>query len=178
MRIRGTQKNFSPGRGFTLVEILMVVVILGLVGAIVIPQVGSRNDIIVAAAARVVVADLIYAQNRAINSQQKQYIIFSGQTYSLQTKSGSTMTTIKNPITHNNYSQAFSVNGTTFERVKINQSKFGAAGSMAYDELGSPLAFDGTNTTALISAGTIQLSCGSASLTINVQPFTGETTVQ
>src|SRR5215475_9916349 len=55
-------------RGFTLVEILAVVVILGIASAIIIPQIGSRDDMKAAAAARVLIADLIYAQNLAISS--------------------------------------------------------------------------------------------------------------
>ena len=39
-------------RGFTLAEILVVVVILGLVSAVVVPQIGSRSDLRCAAGAR------------------------------------------------------------------------------------------------------------------------------
>src|SRR3954452_15878826 len=71
------------GRGFTLVEILMVVLILGIASAIIIPGLGSRDDLRCAAAARVVMSDLIYAQNRAIALQKKHYVRFSGQQYSV-----------------------------------------------------------------------------------------------
>src|SRR5437764_11847528 len=91
-------------RGFTLVEILMVVTILAIASAIIVPQIGTRDDLKQAAGARVVMADLIWAQNRAISTQQKQYIIFSGQSYTLWYKD-STGTLQKNsqPVTHNEY---------------------------------------------------------------------------
>ena len=60
------RRPFGSRRGFTLVEILCVVVILGIASAIIIPQLGTHDDMKVAAAARTVMADLIYAQNTAI----------------------------------------------------------------------------------------------------------------
>src|SRR4051812_1277839 len=61
---------------FTLVEILMVVIILGIASAVIVPNLGTRNDMNVAAAARVVMADLMYAQNRAIVTQSMTYVQF------------------------------------------------------------------------------------------------------
>src|SRR5256885_4391767 len=70
---------------FTLVEILVVVIILGIASAVIVPNLGTRYDLNVAAAARVVMADLMYAQNRAIVTQSMQYVPFdtAGQKYSL-----------------------------------------------------------------------------------------------
>src|SRR5947207_2842939 len=50
-------------RAFTLVEILAVVVIIGIASAIIIPQIGTRDDMRNTAAVRIIVADLIYAAN-------------------------------------------------------------------------------------------------------------------
>ena len=54
---------------------------------------------------------------------------------------------------------------------------------IGFDELGSPFGFDpspgpGGTITSLTSSGTIGISAGNASLTISIEPFTGETTVQ
>src|SRR3954464_12495919 len=62
---------------FTLVEILVVVIILGIAGAIIVPSLGSRDDLKAAAAARVIMADLIYTQNLAITSQGNRYMAFN-----------------------------------------------------------------------------------------------------
>src|SRR5688500_8415136 len=77
--------------GFTLVEILAVIVILGIASAIVIPQIGTRDDMRVKAASRTLIADLIYAQNLAISTGQVVYVRFdvAGNSYSLLTNPSS-----------------------------------------------------------------------------------------
>src|SRR5438874_1095241 len=74
-------------KGFTLVEILMVVVIMGIAAAVVVPQLSSRDDLKVAGAARMLMADLIYAQNRAISMQATHYVAFdtTNKNYSVLT---------------------------------------------------------------------------------------------
>ena len=64
--------------GFTLVEILVVVIILGIAGAIIVPSIGTRNDLKAAAAARVIMADLIYTQNLAIMQRLAPLYWWSG----------------------------------------------------------------------------------------------------
>src|SRR6476620_3484156 len=63
-------------RAFTLIEILCCVVILGIISAIIIPSIGSSDDLKVTAAARPVMSDLIYCQARAISTQARQYVVF------------------------------------------------------------------------------------------------------
>src|SRR5436305_12238070 len=70
-------RNPKQASAFTLIEILVVVIILGIASAIIIPQIGTRDDINCTAGARVVMADLIYAQNRAIVTQKKHYLDFT-----------------------------------------------------------------------------------------------------
>src|SRR5205809_396269 len=100
MYIRG-----SIHKGFTLVEIL-VVVILGIAGAIIVPSIGTRDDLKAAAAARVIMADLIYTQNLSITSQGNRYIAFdtAGQKYQVNDSAGAV---IQHPVNHVPYVQKF-----------------------------------------------------------------------
>src|SRR5258705_9768438 len=71
--------------GFTLVEIVMVVIILGIASAVIVPNLGTRNDMNVAAAARVIMADLVYLQNQTNVTQAMHYVAINvaGQSYSI-----------------------------------------------------------------------------------------------
>jgi prepilin-type N-terminal cleavage/methylation domain-containing protein len=148
-------------RAFTLVEILAVVVILGIAAAMVIPQMGSRDDLKAKAVARMVVADLLYAQNMSISTQTPHYVRFDSNTaavaanrnsYRVITAPTSTNTTdygtrVKHPVTKDD---AFVVrvgpNGDSRTRdVTLDVVRFHGADAtyqneftIGFDELGSP----------------------------------------
>ncbi len=69
--VRSARRLPAVAWGFTLVEILVVVVILGIAAAIVVPAISSTSDLTLAAAARHLVADLEYAKNLALTKQRK-----------------------------------------------------------------------------------------------------------
>jgi len=169
-------------RAFTLVEILTVVVILGIASAIVVPQLGSRDDLRAASATRQVMADLIYAQSRAISTQHKHYIEFAGNQYTISSRpdDSSSLTTITHPITKEPYVQTVGVANTPLEKVKINSINFASTSWVCFDEFGAPFTYDpNTNTlTTMSSIGTIEIGCGTEKLTISVEPYTGDTNVQ
>jgi len=170
----------SRTRGFTLIEILCVVVILGIASAIIIPQIGSRDDLVAASAARVIMADMIYAQNRAIVTQQSQYVSLTSSQYTLMQKDASSvLQSITNPVTQEPYTTVFGGTTSAFKSVSIDSWSLGGPSVIGFDELGSPFAYDVSTATAtpLTSAGTIVVKVGSASLTISIEPFTGEATV-
>src|SRR5213592_1024430 len=100
------QAAILRARGFTLVEILVVVIILGIARAIIVPSIGSRNDLKAAAAARVIMADLIYTQNLAITSQGNRYMAFDvvNQQYSVTDSAGGIIT---HPVNQTPYTQKF-----------------------------------------------------------------------
>jgi prepilin-type N-terminal cleavage/methylation domain-containing protein len=173
-------------RAFTLVEILVVVTILGIAAAIIVPQMGSRGDLTAAAAARLIMADLIYAQNRAISTQTKHYVKFttsSPQSYRLVT-SVTPLVDITQPITKaSQYLVTLGANGSPgLTNVSLGTVSFEGKTTIAFDELGVPYYYDpGTNTTtALTTSGgsTIQVKCGTFTLTVSIEPYTGEIKVQ
>ena len=166
-------------RAFTLVEILVVVMILGVISAVVIPQIGSRDDLRCAAASRVVMGDLIYAQNLAISSQRAIYVRFGANTYSIYNTSTGT-TPITHPVEKSPYTVTFGTGGTTGLTAAFVESKtFDGGTVLAFDELGAPYSYNsvGDVNTALAAAGEIVMGSGDYRLKIMVEPFTGEITV-
>ena len=183
---RGGGGGVRPG--FTLVEILVVVVILGIAAAVIVPSMGSRDDLRASAAARVVMADLIYAQNRAISTQQRHYIIFTTtapQNYRLAT-SVTPLVDVPHPVTlANEYVQSFGTSAAGgLSTVTLGDVRFELDGQtiISFDELGVPSYYDtgtGTNTALATSGGSgIEVRCGTHTLRIVVEPYTGEIRVE
>jgi prepilin-type N-terminal cleavage/methylation domain-containing protein len=174
--------QFRRRRGFTLAEILTVLVILGIASAIIIPQIGTRSDLIAAAAARSVMADMLYAQNRAIATQKPHFIEFNGQTYTVSTRdtSASALYTITNPISNAPYTVTLGAQGSGLANASIASVSFSSQTMMGFDELGSPFSYiKGSNTmTPMAETGTVTISSGPINLQILVEPYTGELTVQ
>lgn len=173
-------RKFKSARGFTLVEILVVVLILGIASAIIVPQISSRDDLVAAAAARMVMADVIYAQNCSIARQKRHFVEFGDQQYSVRTRDSQSqpLYTITHPVTQTAYTTVFRASRTPLEKVSLGTVSFDGATVLGFDEMGSPFAFDGINMTPLIQPGKIVVSSGGTSLTILIEPFTGEATVQ
>lgn len=62
--------------GFTLIEVLLIVVILGIAGTLVIPSMSQAGVLRVQAAVRTAVADIAYLQSEAIAFQSRRAIWF------------------------------------------------------------------------------------------------------
>lgn len=167
-----------PQSAFTLVEILVVVIILGIISAMILPAIGSRDDLRTAAAARIVMSDLIYAQNLAISRQQPHYVRFTSTGYGIYNVAtgGSPL---NHPVNHTPYTCTFGTGGTAgLQNTTLASSSFDGQAILAFDELGAPYAYDTTNgMVPLTSAGTIRLTSGTYELIISIEPFTGEVTV-
>jgi prepilin-type N-terminal cleavage/methylation domain-containing protein len=183
MSVQGRKSPVSSRRtrAFTLVEILMVVMILGMASAIIVPQISQRDDLKVTSAAREVMADIIYAQNRAIVTQTRQFVKFdiANKQYTLLS-SFPTETILTHPVSKDPYISTFgSASKTGLKEITLVSAVFNNTQAvLGFDQLGTPLAVAPDGTSAALTSGTIVVQCGNYPLTITIEPYTGELTVQ
>ncbi len=161
-----TRPNRTPsGRltgGFTLVELIVVIVILGILALMVIPSMSNSDNLKARAAARMVMADLEYAQSQAIVSQRQTTVTFNvaADSYTVSNASGPLI----HPITKNTY--AISLNQVRgMNSVAIASAGFGANSAVTFDALGSP-----------DNSGTISIAAGATTYYVTVAPVTGRVT--
>ena len=169
----------SARRAFTLVEVLVVVTIIGLAGMIVVPQMLAAGSLGVQAAARTVIADILFTQNDAIASGQPRRIVFdaANDRYWVTQDTTFDMTTTPSPtnamfVTWKggtagaaNYLIDFPTDDR-FDGVDIQNANFGGDLSLEFDALGSPS-----------NGGSVDIVFGNTTLRISIAPFTGRLTV-
>lgn len=152
--------------GFTMIEILVVVLILAIAAGIVIPNVINTADLQAISAARMIASDLQYAQNTAITSQSSVKVVFdtSGNFYKL-TKNDSQSTPLKHPINKTDYIVNFA-NQAGFNQLTIVSAVFGSGQTVKFDPIGAP-----------DNPGVVTVKAGSETYRISVAAATGLVTV-
>ncbi len=175
-RPRQRRTTGAAGGGYTLVEVLVVVTILGIASAIVVPQLMAAGTLGIQAAARLVVADILFAQNEAIAAQENREVLFNAATDSYRLQRFNPDTGVNETLTQgwkngqaNNYVVDFR-DDDRFEGVSIESVTIAGADAaiLEFDDLGSPLIADEMR---------IVVAFRAQRLTVRVQPFTGRITV-
>ena len=151
--------------GFTIVEIMIVVVILSIAALAAIPMLSSASSFQIRSAANMIAADLEYAKSMAISRGQTYTVKFNESTdsYSIVDQ---TDTVIEHPVKKG---FPYTVNFPTESRlskVDITNVTF-TSDMIGFDCLGSP-DNDG---------GSITIDASGFTATINVEPVTGYITI-
>ena len=186
--------------GFTLVEILAVVVILGIASAIIVPQMGTRDDMRAKAASRTLIADLIYAQNLAISTGTPHYVRFDAAdsswriiTAPTSTNTATWGTPASHPLKQTAYvskfgpaSDASTDTGWGLSTQDVNvtiqsavfngiDTAFQNEFTVGFDPIGSPLVWCyHVNQSNDLNNGSVVLKAGPFTTTVTVSPATGE----
>ena len=163
----GRRNTARAARAFTLVEVLVVVAIIGIAGAVVVPQMLRSGTMQLQAGSRIIIADMLYAQNEAIARQSPRRMVFDtdNNNYKLTDTAGTAITVSWKNGAAGNYVVDFK-NDSRFSRVSISDVNFGGSKTVEFDVLGAPS-----------SGGTIDVSSGSLKYRITVAAFTGRVTI-
>ncbi len=135
---------------------------MAIVAAIVLPTVVGTTGVQATAGARIIAADLQYAQNVAITHQQSVTITFAPSTdsYSLSNASGPLI----HPITKEAYTISFGA-GKKFAKLDLVTTNL-TNHKVTFDSLGVP-----------DNSGTVEIKAGSSEYDITISPATGKVTV-
>ena len=175
-------------RAYTLIELLIVVAVLGISGALLVPQLVGRDVMACQAAVRLVIGDLSFAQADALSHQELRRVHFNddGSGYCItritqaqlnQAFDPDTADYIVDPLASSAEQGRYIVNFITddrFENVTITSVDVDGGDDVHYDALGGTLAPSGNPSVG----GAIVVSSPSESYEITVAPVTGKLTVR
>ena len=153
------------GRGFTMIEILIVVVILAIAAMTAIPMMSSAGSVQVRSVSNMIAADLEYAKSLAITKGQDFTVVFdtSGDSYSIEDQSGSP---IAHPVKKEPFYYVIDLQAEGLDRVDITGADFGGSAEVTFNYLGSP-----------DNGGTVSVQGGGRTVIISVEAVTGYITV-
>jgi prepilin-type N-terminal cleavage/methylation domain-containing protein len=164
------------GKGFTLVEVMMVLVILGIAATIVVPMVSDTSDMKATSAARQITSTLLYAQTASISSQQQYQVVFdtTNNSYEVQDSAGNV---ILDPVVGSPYQIQYP-NDRRTDDVLLETANFDGTNTIWFDRLGAPYGGAISDSPPPLSSGQVTVRVKDKSITINVEPVTGRITIQ
>jgi len=159
-------------RGFTLIELVMVIVIVGILAVIAVPRFESFYAIKLDGATKKVVSDIRYAQQLAIARHEDYRVVFDVANNNYEVRRVSDGSFATDPFTRADFIVNFNTDAQ-YKGIRISNTNFG--GTLQFDWQGIPR--DG-NGTALTSEGSISFSYQGNNRTIYITPDTGRVRLQ
>ena len=156
----------ARGNGFTIVEILIVAVLLGIVALVAVPMLSSAGGMQIRAASNMIAADIEYAKSMAISTGQNYTVVFdkNADNYRIQDQNSNI---IPHPVKIGfSYIVDFR-NDRRLSRVDLTAANFNATSVVTFDSLGSPN-----------NGGTVTIQANGATATVTVEPITGYISIE
>lgn len=178
----------SVRRGYTLIEVLIVVTILGLAGALLVPYLSSKGDFDTQAAVRTLIADINFAQSDALANQGFRRVQFfeDGTGWCLVRLNEDDLSSefdpvtadyVYDPLASNSERGAYVVNlrdRQAFSSVRVTTVELDGNGrSLTFDELGGTVGSGGMPGTG----GRVILTSPEAAFQLDVSAVTGKVRV-
>ncbi len=159
-------------RAYTLIEVLIVVVILGIAASLVVPNMKGTGVLRVQAAVRTIVADIAEAQSDALAFQKGRAVVFhpDENRYAIVEINGSDVDEDLDTLRETRLA------GKDFGNFSFVSVDFDGGQTLIFDEMGGPVTEPGGNTPA--PNGVIQVTGSDQTFTITVEAYTGRITVK
>lgn len=179
--------NADPDRrcskgAYTLIELLLVIVILGISGAMVIPHTGQAQVLRIHAAVRTLVSDITFAQTDALAYQERRAVLFDEEanTYTIAevvVSSGGQVSYIPLFLSggpDGQYVVDFDLGG--FDGARLRMPDFEGDAILIFDEIGAPVA-DGASDTAA-GLGSVYIDSDRSTFRVDISPYTGQVRIE
>ncbi len=166
--VRSGRSQQRSERGFTIIELMIVVVILGIAAAIAVPMVSSASSMQLRSAVNMVAADLEYAKSLSISTGRNYRVAFSTtqNEYEILDPDGAS---VQHPVTKKERYLVSFGEDARLDQVTIQNAVFGGGSEVRFDYLGTPYS----SASALNSNGVVTLEAGGATRTVTVKAVTG-----
>lgn len=153
---------------FTLVEVIIVVIIVGILAAIAVPMYTSAASVQLSAAANIVASDLEYAKSMAISTGKTYKVVFdttaATEGYSLKDSLDATIT---HPVRiGQNYVVSFASDGR-LNKVDITSTNF-TGNTISFNYLGTPN----------VDSGEILLTAEGSTMKVKIESVTGYISIE
>jgi len=180
------KKTFRLYRGFTLVELIVVVIILAIAALVAVPMFSSAADIQVRATASRIAADLDYARGLAITRQKNYAVVFDPANEFYDIREAGEADPIENPLDGRDFEVNLATDSRTgavnIDSIEDNLGNTITDNAITFDYLGVPYQGNAVPVSGsqLNTKGVITLRSrdGSFTLTVTVEPMTGCMTIE
>ncbi len=161
-------------KGFTLVELIIVLVVLSIASMMAIPMMSSASSSQLRSAANLIAADIEYAKSFAISRGQLCSVVFDegNESYRILDKNGNL---IEHPFKRGSDFIVEFKNDGRLQNVDITAASFDGETTISFDSLASP--YSGAGLSTPMNVGTISLSAGGNTAKVNIEPVTGFVTI-
>ena len=161
------------GRGVTIVELIMVMVIMGIILALAIPRFEAFYAVKLSGAVNKVISDIRYTQQLAISQHDTYRIIFYADQEKYEVRKVSDNSLAKEPFTRGDFAIDFKTD-PQFKGIIIDQANFDGQNNLQFNWQGQPqVRMPDSSTPALSAEGQVTFSCQNNSLSVFVKPATG-----
>ena len=174
MLVKGGGWRVNKRQGFTLIELVMMITILGILALVFMPKTTAAPRVRLEAACQKIALDLRYAQEMAMAQQVRFGVSFDTANEAYFVYRVNIATKARDPQTRNNFDVSFS-QLNEFKGIDITSTNF--SNIMEFDSKGGP--YDG-NGIVLSSQGiiTVQAQTGAYSRTVRIEAKTGKVSIQ
>ena len=174
---------------YTMLELLIVIAVLGIAGALLIPHLAYKDSLASQAAVRLLIADLSFAQSDALANQEFRRVYFypDGRGYCIVRVTEATFDLLFDPATADYIDDPLGVVGETgryivdfttknrFDNVLIDAVSIDGGNSyVTYDALGGTVMTGGA---APGTGGPIYVKAADNLYRVDIAPFVGKLTV-